>query len=108
MARVALAQGVPASAIVVEPNAENTIQNACFSARMMKQRGWKSAAVVTSSSHLSRAAVIFSRSPIAWRMQTAPSLAQTSAASAWAASAGEDLHMVYYLLYSQWADRCSP
>jgi uncharacterized SAM-binding protein YcdF (DUF218 family) len=108
MARVTQAQGVPASAIVMEPNAENTIENACFSARIMKQRGWNSAMVVTSASHLPRAGVIFSHLPIAWRMQTAPSLAQTSPASEWIASADEDLHMVYYLLYSQWADRCSP
>jgi uncharacterized SAM-binding protein YcdF (DUF218 family) len=108
MARVAQAQGVPASAILVEPNAENTIQNACFSARIMKQHGWNSAEVVTSTSHLARAAIIFSHLPIAWRMQTAPSLAETSTASAWAASADEDLHLVYYLIYSRWADRCSP
>jgi hypothetical protein len=64
--------------------------------------------VVTSASHLPRAAVIFSRSPIAWRMQTAPSLAQSTAAWSWLDAADEDLHMAYYLLYSQWADRCSP
>jgi len=108
MARVAQAQGVPASAIVVEPNAGNTIQNACFSARIMKQHGWNSAEVVTSPSHLARAAIIFSHLPIAWRMQSAPSLAETTTASAWAGSANEDLHMAYYLLYSRWADRCSP
>ena len=108
MARVAQAQGVPASAIVVEPKAENTIQNACFSARIMKQHGWNSAEVVTSAPHVARAGIIFSRAPIAWRMRSAPSLARTSAASAWADSVDEDLHMAYYLLFSQWADRCSP
>jgi uncharacterized SAM-binding protein YcdF (DUF218 family) len=108
MARVAQAQGVPASAILVEPRAENTIQNACFSARIMKQHGWNSAEVVTSASHLPRAGILFSHLPIAWRMRTAPSLAETTAISAWIASADEDLHMVYYLLYSRWADRCSP
>ena len=108
MARVAEAQGVPASAVVVEPNAENTIENACYSTRIMKQHGWRSAEMVTSASHLPRAGMIFNKLPIAWRAHAAPSLSEPSAGTSWGASADEVLHTDYYLLFSQWADRCSP
>jgi uncharacterized SAM-binding protein YcdF (DUF218 family) len=108
MARIARAQGVPDSAIIAEPQAENTIQNACFSARIMKQHGWKSAEVVTSASHLPRADMIFSHTPIDWRGHAAPSFYASSADPSWSASTIEVLHMGYYLLYSQWAERCSP
>ena len=46
MARAAHAQGIPESAIYVEPQAMDTIQNACYSARIMKAHGWRSAEVV--------------------------------------------------------------
>jgi uncharacterized SAM-binding protein YcdF (DUF218 family) len=108
MARLVRAQGVPESAIVLEPRAENTIENACFSARIMKQHGWKSAEVVTSASHLPRTGVIFNRMPIEWRGHMAPSLYASSADPSWSAWAIEVMHMGYYLLYSQWANRCSP
>lgn len=110
MARVLQAQGVPASAIVLEPNAGNTIENACYSARIMKQHGWQSAEVVTSASHLPRADIIFNKLPIAWRAHAAPSLSPSHAGDSSSAdgSAIEVLHTVYYLLFSQWEDRCSP
>jgi uncharacterized SAM-binding protein YcdF (DUF218 family) len=108
MSRLLQAQGVPSSAIVLEPRADNTIQNACFSVRLMKQYGWKSAEVVTSASHLPRAEVIFSRTPIAWRGHAAPSLLASAGDPSWSASAMEVMHMGYYLLYSQWAERCVP
>ncbi|UWZ85944.1 YdcF family protein [Occallatibacter riparius] len=108
MARLARAQGVPDSAIVKEPQAENTIQNACYSARIMKQHGWKSAEVVTSPSHLPRAGIVFSHTPLEWRGHVAPSLDSPAEGPSWIASASEVLHTGYYLLYSRWADRCSP
>ena len=108
MARLAHAQGVPDSAIVKESQAENTIENACYSARIMKQHGWKSAEVVTSPSHLPRAGIIFSRVPIEWRGHAATPLDAPTAGPSWIASASEVLHTGYYLLYSQWAHRCSP
>jgi uncharacterized SAM-binding protein YcdF (DUF218 family) len=108
MARLVEAQGVPPSAVVVEPHAENTIQNACYSARIMKERGWRSAEVVSSASHLPRAGIIFNRLPISWRGHAAPSLFEPAEGTSWEASGLEVLHTGYYLLYSQWADRCSP
>ena len=47
MARTAQAQGIPESAIFVEPEARNTIQNACYAVRIMKAHGWRSAEVVS-------------------------------------------------------------
>jgi uncharacterized SAM-binding protein YcdF (DUF218 family) len=108
MARLVEAQGVPSSAVFIEPNAENTIENACYTARIMKQHGWHSAEVVTSASHLPRASLIFSRVPIAWRGHAANSLSEPSTFTSWIASFDEVFHTGYYLLYSQWADRCSP
>jgi uncharacterized SAM-binding protein YcdF (DUF218 family) len=58
MAQLALAQGVPASAIVEEPRAHNTIQNLVNSSVLMHQHNWASAEIVSSPSHLPRAALI--------------------------------------------------
>lgn len=108
MARLAEAQGVPPAAVLVEPNAENTIENACFSARIMKEHGWKSAEVVTSASHLPRAGMIFDKMPIEWRAHEAPSLSAEDEGPSWTATGVEVLHTAYYLYLSHWKDRCTP
>lgn len=108
MARAAEAEGVPASSIVLEPNAHNTIQNACFSSRIMQQHGWRSAEVITTAAHLPRAGIIFSRTPIQWRMHEAPALQPVSALDADDHAASEVFHTLYYLIFSRWAERCSP
>lgn len=108
MARVAEAQGVPSSAIFREPAAMDTIENACYSVRVMKAHGWNSAEIVTTPGHLPRAGIIFSRMPIEWRMHAAPLLEQVSApARVWGTSE-ELLKTVRYLLYARWTERCSP
>jgi uncharacterized SAM-binding protein YcdF (DUF218 family) len=58
MAKLALDQGVPASAIVEEPRARNTIQNLIYSSELMHQHNWSSAEIVSSPSHLPRTAVL--------------------------------------------------
>ncbi|HZY71695.1 MAG TPA: YdcF family protein [Edaphobacter sp.] len=58
MAQLARSQGVPASAILEEAQAHNTIQNIYYSARIMHDHGWSSAEIVSSPSHLPRAALI--------------------------------------------------
>ena len=102
MARVAAAQGIPPSAIFVETKAKDTIQNACYSARLMRSHGWRSAEVVSSAYHLPRASMIFSRTPLEWRMHPA---------SAWEAGPEgtpgvEILKTIRYLVYANWAERC--
>jgi uncharacterized SAM-binding protein YcdF (DUF218 family) len=108
MARIAESQGIPASAVFLEPNAQNTIENACFSVRIMKSHGWTSAEVVSSASHLPRTGIIFSRMPITWRSHAAPPLEPQSGAATSTSQASEIVHTLYYLVYSNWAQRCSP
>jgi len=58
MATLAEREGVPASAIVEEPQAQNTIQNIFYSSQIMHARNWHSAEVISSPAHLGRAAMI--------------------------------------------------
>lgn len=108
MERVAESEGVPESAIFLEPRAMDTIQNACYSSRVLKTHGWHSAEVVTSSSHVSRAGIIFSKTPLVWRMHAAPSIEEASQTTVAARQAIEILKTMRYLLYARWAERCSP
>lgn len=108
MARIAEAQGVPESKILIEPNADDTMENACFSARILKAHGWRSAEIVTSATHVPRAAMIFSKLPIDWRMHAAPPLEPPPTGLVTYANTLETLKTVRYLLYAQWADRCTP
>jgi uncharacterized SAM-binding protein YcdF (DUF218 family) len=72
MAVLAIAQGVPAEAVIEEGQAQNTIQNIFYSQRIMAQHGWTSAEVVSSPSHLSRTALILKHYTFAWRTHAAP------------------------------------
>jgi uncharacterized SAM-binding protein YcdF (DUF218 family) len=108
MARTAQAQGIPAAAIFIEPAARDTLQNACYSERIMKAHDWRSAEVVSRSSHLPRAALIFNQLPLEWRTHAAPPLGPESAAYQWAASAVEDVKTVRYLIWARWTERCEP
>jgi uncharacterized SAM-binding protein YcdF (DUF218 family) len=106
MAQTAEAQGVPASAIVQEPRATDTIENACLSERIMKERGWQTAEVVTSPSHLQRSNLVFSRFPLQWRGHAAPPL--SSAAGSWYDGPLEVLKTARYITYAQWTESCRP
>jgi uncharacterized SAM-binding protein YcdF (DUF218 family) len=108
MARTAHAEGIPESAILVEPKARDTMQNACYAARIMKAHGWRSAEVVSSASHLPRASIIFSELPLQWRTHAAPPLEPRSAATFGAAAFVEDLKTVRYLIWARWLNRCEP
>jgi uncharacterized SAM-binding protein YcdF (DUF218 family) len=108
MARTAEAEGVPAGAVVVEPRARNTIENACYAVRLMKARGWDSAEVVSSGSQLGRAGLIFSRMPIAWRTHAAPAVGPEPAGDAETRAAIETLKTVRYLVWARPMDRCEP
>ena len=72
MATLAIAQGVPPSAVIEEDHAQNTIQNIFYSQRIMTQHGWTSAEVVSSPSHLPRTALILEHFPLQWRTHPAP------------------------------------
>lgn len=108
MARVAEAQGIPESAIVVEDEAFDTIQNACYSARIMKAHGWHSAEVVSSAFHLPRAGMIFSRLPLEWRSHAAPPLTPPSAIASGAREMIETAKTVRYLVWARQSEYCEP
>jgi uncharacterized SAM-binding protein YcdF (DUF218 family) len=108
MARSAQAQGIPEPSIFVEPEAQDTIQNACYSERIMKAHGWHSAEIVASSAHLPRAGMIFNALPMEWRAHAAPPLSPESAAYQSTLSAVEVLKTARYLIWARWADRCEP
>lgn len=106
MARAAQALGVPASSILLETKAMDTVQNACYAERIMKEHGWRSAEVVSSASHLPRAAMIFGRLPLDWSVHAAPPLGPESAAYQYGASAVETAKTLRYLLWTRWVEPC--
>jgi len=108
MARTAHAQGVPDSAILIEPQARDTIQNACYVERIMKAHGWGSAEVVSTASHLPRAGLIFSNLPLEWRTHAAPALSPVADAHGSIASFVETMKTLRYLTWARWTDRCAP
>ena len=74
-ARLAESMGVPAEDVVLEGRSTNTIENARYSWELMQARGWTSAEVVSSGSHLPRAGVIFAGYEgrgLKWRSHAAP------------------------------------
>jgi uncharacterized SAM-binding protein YcdF (DUF218 family) len=108
MAQVAEAQGIPASAIHIEPQAMDTIQNASYSLRIMQDHGWHSAEVISSAFHLPRAGIIFSHLPIEWRTHEAPSIPPWSPAYQAAVSTVETMKTVRYLVWTSWSEHCEP
>lgn len=108
MARTAEAQGIPASAIFIEPRARDTIENACYAERMMKAHGWRSAEVVTSAASLPRAGLIFSRLPLQWSAHAAPPLQPETAVDADTAALLETLKTLRYLAWARRMERCTP
>ncbi len=107
MARVAEAQGIPADVIVEDRAAQNTIENACDSLRIMRSRGWQSAEVISSSSHLPRAAMILSRLPLKWRVHAARPVEPETEADSMTGSIVEILKTVHYLVWSREIDPCN-
>jgi uncharacterized SAM-binding protein YcdF (DUF218 family) len=57
--RALAAQGIPESALLIEPNSGNTMENARFSTKLLRERGIKRAIIVTSWFHSRRALLSF-------------------------------------------------
>jgi uncharacterized SAM-binding protein YcdF (DUF218 family) len=108
MARTAEAQGIPESAIFIEPQARDTIQNACYADRIMKAHDWHSAEVVTGAAYAPRAALIFDGVPLKWSIHVAPPLEPQSSAYDRLATSVELIKTARYLIWARWADRCEP
>jgi uncharacterized SAM-binding protein YcdF (DUF218 family) len=109
MARVAEAQGIPASAVIEEPRALDTIQNVCYSERILKRHGWHSVEVVSSAAHLPRASMILARlagaGGLEWRVHEAPANL-TPGAEHGAAAVVEVLKTARYLVWARWVEGC--
>jgi uncharacterized SAM-binding protein YcdF (DUF218 family) len=72
MAMLAEANGVPASAILQEDRADDTIQNIYYSDRIMEANGWHTTEVISSPYHLPRTALILRHYPqLRWKTQPA-------------------------------------
>ncbi len=56
---LALEAGIPEKALVLEERSRNTRENAQYAAQTMREKGWNSALLVTSASHMPRAAAAF-------------------------------------------------
>jgi uncharacterized SAM-binding protein YcdF (DUF218 family) len=106
MARTAEAQGIPASAVLEDPAARDTMENTCNALRIMRSHGWESAEVISSPSHLPRAGLILSRLPIEWRVHEAPALGPVGSGAAAQQTAVEILKTVHYLVWSRQMERC--
>lgn len=61
MRALAIELGVPPERIVVEDRARNTFENAVYSGRIFRERGWRRLAVVTDAFHMPRALFVFRR-----------------------------------------------
>lgn len=59
MQRMALACGIPAAAVLVEPNSRDTLGNARETAQMLRARSWRRVVLVSDRAHLPRAALLF-------------------------------------------------
>jgi uncharacterized SAM-binding protein YcdF (DUF218 family) len=108
MARTAESEGVPASAIIIEGKALDTIQNACYSVRLMREHGWKSAEVVSTAAHLPRAAMIFEPLPIEWRMHAAPPLTPDFVTRWKIDEKVEVIKTMRFLVWARLTERCEP
>jgi uncharacterized SAM-binding protein YcdF (DUF218 family) len=71
MAELAEVHGVPVADVVIEGQSKDTIQNIYFSYKLMQQRGWTSAEVVSSPSHLPRAGLILEHYSFQWQEHAA-------------------------------------
>jgi uncharacterized SAM-binding protein YcdF (DUF218 family) len=108
MARSAQAQGIPESALLEDTQARDTVENACYSLRIMKDHGWRSAEIVSSAYQLPRAGLIFNSLPLQWSAHEAPPISPQSPAYDKALASVEVLKTARYLIWSRWAERCEP
>jgi uncharacterized SAM-binding protein YcdF (DUF218 family)/glycosyltransferase involved in cell wall biosynthesis len=61
MRALAVALGMPAEAIVLEMRARNTYENVVETSRLLRERGWGSALVVSSPYHMRRVSLVYRR-----------------------------------------------
>jgi uncharacterized SAM-binding protein YcdF (DUF218 family) len=72
MRSLAVQQGVPASAILLEQRSTNTHENVAFTNDILRQRGWKSVLLVSSPYHMRRALLVWRKAAPDVRVVAAP------------------------------------
>lgn len=109
MARAAIAQGVPPSAIYRDRASRDTIQNLCNSLALARSNGWRSVEVISGPAHLPRVRLLLASSDFSgdlrWRTHPAPEI-NTPAYYQALAPAYELLSTAHYLLWSRWTESC--
>lgn len=106
MARTAEAQGIPAPAVFADGLSQNTIENTCNALRIMRRHRWESAEVISSPSHLPRAALMLNRLPMKWRVHPAPALEPADADPSAYQTTKEILETLYYLMWTRQTEKC--
>jgi uncharacterized SAM-binding protein YcdF (DUF218 family) len=94
MRDLALAMGVDAAHIVVEDEARNTFENAVYTGRIIRERGWSRVLLVTDGFHLPRALFVFGRLGIAVEGCGVPRRPDVSRAAWLRSHAGERLRLL--------------
>lgn len=61
MRDLAISLGFPAEAIIIEPDAKTTFENAIFTSQICREKGFQNVVVVTSAIHMKRAIYSFSK-----------------------------------------------
>ncbi|PYR02517.1 MAG: hypothetical protein DMF97_04525 [Acidobacteria bacterium] len=74
MRTLAVDQGVPSGAILLEQRSTNTFQNVSFVHDIMRQRGWRSVLLVSSPYHMRRALLVWRKVAPAIQVIPAPPL----------------------------------
>jgi uncharacterized SAM-binding protein YcdF (DUF218 family) len=97
MRTLALDGGVPEGCIVVEDKSVRTLHNASYTARIMRQRGWRRALVVTDSFHMPRALLTFRGFGVAVTAATVPGVWRRHPIKALGAAAREAVALIWYI-----------
>lgn len=101
MRDLALGRGVAATAIVIEDRSRNTFENAVYTGRIMRDRGWRRVTIVTDAFHMRRALYVFRRLGLAVEGAPVPRPPGMSA-RVWYGAHGRELAQ---WLYSAWLFR---
>jgi uncharacterized SAM-binding protein YcdF (DUF218 family)/glycosyltransferase involved in cell wall biosynthesis len=83
---VAVDNGVPADAILLEEHAATTYENVTFTARMLEANGWKRVLLVSSPYHMRRAIMTWRKSASQFDVTPTPVPKSEFYSSAWGAS----------------------
>lgn len=59
MRQLAIAEGIPDSALILEPGSRNTLENAREAGHLLSPRGWRRVVLVTDRYHVLRARLLF-------------------------------------------------